>query len=423
MPPLRIAYILQYFPHLTETFIADEIRAIRGRGVEVRIVSLLPPRPGPVSPTSRQLLDCTWYAPGPFSLRLWLDQARFLRESPRLYWSLLSTFLRQPYAGNRPALLLLKRIAIFLKAVSTAAYLRAAPVDLVHAHFAWLPAAAAWISARLLRVPFTVTVHAFDLYSKKNELMPLIAREAAHLIAISEFNRAQLSDLRPNQAEDISVIHCGIDLRRSAASAGAAPHTVGERQLRILSVGSLVAKKGHTFLIAACRLLADQGMDFTCTIIGGGPDESALRRQIQDSQLAGRVILTGALPHDDILAAYRQYDLFVLACVVTHDGDRDGIPVVLMEAANAELAAISTYVSGIPELVLQEKTGLLVPPEDPTALADAIRRLASDPGKRRALGRNARRLMETQFDLQATSAQLEEVFRRTYREVAQESHA
>ena len=420
MGSLRVAYILQYFPRLTETFVADEIQAVCAQGVDVQIVSLLTPGEGLVSPASRELLSRTWYAPGPFSLGLWRDQIHFVRLQPKLYWRLLVTLLSQPYRGYGLTLFL-KRLVTFLKAVSAARYLTGQDIDLLHAHFAWLPAAAAWVSARLLGKPFTVTVHAYDLYSQKNDLTPLIAREAAHLVAISEFNRSHLATLAAEVAP-ITLIHCGVDLSGPATEPGDRSQVAGS-PLRILSVGSLVDKKGHRFLISACKILREQGVDFTCTIIGAGPQEEALRRQIDAAQLQQLVELLGARTHPEVLASYPDFDVFVLPSVITADGDRDGIPVVLIEAGSAGLPLVSSPISGIPEVVLHEQTGLLVPPGDPVSLAEAIRVLAQDPGLRARLGQNARERIRDRFDIQGTSAQLRAVFQSTVRNRAPQASA
>jgi len=400
---LSVAYILMHFPYLTETFIAEEIQALRAQGIDVHIISLLQPGPGPVQPLSRQLLPHTWYAPPPFSRALWRAQWRFFRRAPRQYLGLLIDLLRQPYP--RQALLLLgKRLVTFGKAVAVASYLLDSHAQVLHAHFAWLPGAAASIAASLLQRPFSVTVHAYDLYSWKNELLRLVSSQAAHVVAISDYNRQHVAALGTCAPEAISVVHCGVDLAQFQAPlrspvAAAAP-------LRILSVGSLVPKKGHIHLIAACHLLQQRGVDFNCTIIGGGPNQQALDQRIREYGLQERVRLLGALPLPNIVAAYAEHDLFVLASVHSADGDRDGIPVVLMEAGAMDLPLVSTQVSGIPELVRHGETGLLAPPGDPVALADAIAALAANPPLRTRLGQNARALVEAEFNVERNAAHL-----------------
>ena len=412
MQPLTVAYVLLYFPVLTETFIAEEIEAMRSRNIDVRIISLLSPGLGRVQPISQQLLQYTWNAPALLSWALLRAQVHYLLKSPQLYLSLMATLLCQPYPRQRLRLFL-KRLVVFLKAVSVAHYLRGSGVELLHAHFAWLPGAAAWICARLLRKPFTVTVHAYDLYSYKNDLLRLVTHEASHVIAVSEFNRSHVAALGTCHAEAISVIRCGVDLAKFE------PHPARQMErpvggkLKILSVGSLVPKKGHRYLIAACGLLNQKNLDFSCTIIGGGPDELALREQIRAYGLQRRVKLLGARTSPDIIEAYHRHDIFVLACVVTPDGDRDGVPVVLMEAGKVGLPLLSTPVSGIPELVCHGETGWLVPTGDAAALADAIVVLAADPGLRARLGKNARALVEAQFSIESNTLQLAALFQDT----------
>ena len=408
MQSLKVAYLLLYFPHLTETFIAEEIEAIRSRNINVRVISLLSPRLGPVQPLSQQLLQYTWYAPGVLSWALWRAQFYFMLRSFRLYLGLLAMLMYQPYPGEHLSSFL-KRLVIFLKAVSVAHYLRGSGVELLHGHFAWLPGAATWICARLLDKPFTVTVHAYDLYSK-NDLLPLVSHEASHVIAISEFNRSRVTALGTRPADAISVIHCGVDSGKFNAQPARQTEPPVCSTLKILSVGSLVAKKGHRHLIAACYLLNKKNLDFVCTLIGSGPDERALREQIRDYGLERQVKLVGARSTPEIIEACHQHDLFVLACTIAPGGDRDGIPVVLMEAGMAGLPLISTPVSGIPELVRHERTGWLVPTGDAAALADAIAVLAANPRLRIRLGQNARALVEAEFSIESSTLQLAALF-------------
>ena len=274
--------------------------------------------------------------------------------------------------------------------------------------------------ARLINKPFTVTVHAFDLYSAKNDLLRLVTREANHIIAISEYNRTKVAALETCSAESISVIHCGVDLvkfdkDKDFESSVADP-------IKILSVGSLTAKKGHKILVEACRLLKKKNVDFTCSIIGSGPDEVALSDQINAYDLQDCVRLLGGRPHPEIISAYYAHDIFVLACTISPDGDRDGIPVVLMEAGRAGLPLVSTSVSGIPELIYHMQTGWLVPPDDPVALADAICALAADSVLRARFGKNVQALVETEFRIENSVTQLSDLFHKIFLEWRYKPH-
>lgn len=405
----KVAYILLHFPYLTETFVAEEIQALQTSGVDVQIISLLDAGPGPVQSVSQRLLLHTWYAPGIDAFALWRAQFHYLRRSPGIYLSSLLKLLRQPYKA-RPPVSFLKRLMTFLKAVAVARHLEGSDLQVLHSHFAWLSGAATWICARLLDLPYTVTVHAFDIYSQKNDLLCLICEEASHVITISDYNRQQIRSLCGCQLNTISVIHCGVNLESFQEQSQTVAERANGSQLKILSVGSLVTKKGHRHLIAACHVLKVQGLDFDCSIIGGGPDEAALRQQIQANGLQEQVRLLGPLSHSDIMAAYQQHDLFVLASVVAPDGDRDGIPVVLMEAGALGKPLLSTQVSGIPELVIDGQTGMLVPPGDAIALAKAIMIMANDPTLQSTLGSNARELVQAKFNIEGCVQELSRIF-------------
>jgi colanic acid/amylovoran biosynthesis glycosyltransferase len=401
---LDAAYILLRFPHLTETFVADEISEMQQQGAQVRIVSLLAPADDPIHPASRNLARDAQYAPRATSWLFWWSQLYFFARSPSTYLGLLIQLIRQPYTRSF-WFLFSRRVLIFLKAISVAYVLRNTPVQIIHSHFAWLSGAAAMIVARLLEKPFTVTVHAYDLYAS-NDLVCLVARAAAHIVAISEYNKQMLLETCSGLKEDeISVVHCGIDLSRFT------PRRRPESQppISILSVGSLIEKKGHDHLIEACQQLDAQGIDIQCTIIGRGPNEADLKRLARARGIEDRVTFAGALQREDVLNAYRCTDLFALACVVAPSGDRDGIPVVLMEAMATQVPVISTHVSGIPELVRNEETGLVVPPQDATALARAVARLSVDKALQERLAQNGRSLVEEDFEIRGTTTRLRQV--------------
>lgn len=414
---LHVVYILLHFPYLTETFVAEEIRSLREQGVDVQIVSLLEAGNGPVQHVSQNLLPHCWYAPGLASFALWQSQIYYLITRGKKYLSLLFTLLRVA-APEDSFLLRIKRLAIFLKAVAVAYHLRHEQIDLLHAHFAWLPGAGAWICAQLLDRPFTVTAHAYDIYASA-DLLPLLAAEADHLVTISEYNRQHIITTCDCPSAQISVVHCGVNLAqmpavKHPADAHAATDVTAagpaHRPLRILSVGSLNQKKGHRYLIEACQRLKAQGVVFTCSIVGRGAEESNLRALIEKLQLQTEVELVGALTNYEIIERYQQYDLFVLASVVAPNGDRDGIPVVMLEAGAQGLPLVSTNISGIPEVVRPHQTGLLVPPADADALAEAILQLAHSPSLRQLLGKNAQSLVQTEFDIDGCTRRLVEIF-------------
>ncbi|MBN1874073.1 MAG: glycosyltransferase [Anaerolineae bacterium] len=406
MDTLETVYILLRFPVLTETFITNEIQELQQRGVHVRICSLLPPKDEPVQHVSEQLSKDAQYAPALWSWQLWWAQLYFFLRSPIVYFALFFDLLRQPYPKNF-WYLFSRRMIIFLKAVALAYMLKATPVQLLHTHFAWLSGAAAKVISKLLNIPFTVTVHAYDIYVL-DDLLCLTVRSASRIIAISEYNKQTLLERYPDlRADLISVIHCGIDVDLFAPS----DRGSSETSLAILSIGGLVEKKGHAYLIKACQQLKVQGMDFQCTIIGGGPNEAKLKQLVSDYDLEDRVTIAGPRRREEVLDAYRHTDLFVLASVVAQSGDQDGIPVVLMEAMAMQIPVISTLVSGIPELVHHGETGWLVPERDVASLVKAILHLAVDKSLRERLGCEGRNLVISEFSIPQSVNQLLEVFR------------
>lgn len=405
----KVAYILLHFPYLTETFVAEEIRILRSMDIDVRIVSLLNPGPGPMQPVSTQLLPYTWYAPGILAPSLWRAQIYFLRQLPHIYFRSLGNLLCQPYT-KKAIPTFFKRLLVFLKAVSVAYYLDESDIQLLHSHFAWLSGAAANVVSRLLNKPFTVTVHAFDIFSYKNDLLGSVCKDASHVIAISEKNQRHIEALKVCSPKSISVIHCGVNLAEIDKSTQGRHERKEDNLLRILSVGSLVNKKGHTYLIDACNILKLRGQNYQCSIIGDGPEKATLLRKIEAYGLQNHVNLLGALSHPEIMSIYRQYDVFVLASVVSPSGDQDGIPVVLMEAGACGLPLISTNVSGIPELVRQGETGLIVPPKKPDVLADTLNSLAIDKKLRNRLGQNAKALVDAEFNSEINAFRVKTLF-------------
>jgi glycosyltransferase involved in cell wall biosynthesis len=175
-------------------------------------------------------------------------------------------------------------------------------------------------------------------------------------------------------------------------------------------VGNYIEKKGHKYLIEACNILAQRGIDFSCSIVGDGSDRPALEALISRYGLNDRVKLTGALEQRSVRRLYRDSDIFALACVIARNGDRDGMPTVLIEAMACGIPVITTPVTGIPELVIDGETGFLVPQRDATALADTLQRLMSNAELRACVGQNARQRAVEDFDVQRNAAILVGLF-------------
>jgi colanic acid/amylovoran biosynthesis glycosyltransferase len=220
-------------------------------------------------------------------------------------------------------------------------------------------------------------------------------------VTVSDFNRDYLRDLLGDVPGEVRRLYNGIDLSLFRAAA-AAPRDVR----RIVAVGRLVEKKGFADLIAACGLLRDSGVEFRCEIIGQGPLESTLRSQIASLGVEEYVTLIGPRPQDEVLQAYQGAAIFALPCIVGADGNRDGLPTVLLEALATGAACVSTDVTGVPEILTHERDGLIVPQNDPAALAAALTRLLNDAELRARFARAGRARVERDFDVRQNVATL-----------------
>ncbi len=277
-------------------------------------------------------------------------------------------------------------------------------IDHVHVHFASTAASVAYYLHRLGGPTYSITAHAKDIYHQSVSPVALRRklRAAAFTVTVSDFNLRHLEGLLAADGgapARLVRLYNGLDLERFRLRPVAPPTRLADAPPLILGVGRLVEKKGFDDLIRACALLRDQGRAFRCAIVGKGENLGALRGLIAQLGLEDSVQLPGPLPRESLLELYPQAALLAAPCVIGDDGNRDGLPTVLLEAAALGVPLVSTPVTGIPELVRDGETGWLVPPRDPAALAQAMARVLSSPeeGGRRAL--LARRHMETGFDL------------------------
>ena len=401
---LKVAYVMSRFPRLSETFVLYEILAVEKQGVDVHLYPLIRERAEVIHPEAVEL--CTRARFQPFvSVPVLRSQLHFLRHSPRRY---LTTF-RDLLAGTWGSLnFFVGALGIFPKVAHAARLMQADGVDHVHCHFANHPAAAGFVIRRLTGIPYSFTAHGSDLHVDRQMLCEKI-KEAAFAVAISRYNRdLMIDECGEGTADKLVVIHCGVDtdVFRPVES------RPQEHEYTIVSVGTLHEVKGQRHLVEACRLLRDSGMDVTCKLVGDGPDRSALTRQISAAGLEDRVTLLGSLDREAVSRLLRSAHVLAAPSVPTKRGKREGIPIVLMEAMASGLPVVASRISGIPELVEDGVSGLLVPPGDVDALTDALARLQSDNSLRESLARAGRAKVEAEFDLRRNSAELVRRFAR-----------
>jgi colanic acid/amylovoran biosynthesis glycosyltransferase len=412
--PLRLAYLMSRFPKATETFILYEILELERLGHRVEIFPLVLHREATVQPGAAELVERA-HDIRPLSPEVLRAQVHWLRRRPRRYLGAWAAAIR----GNvrSPRFLLRALVAVPLGA-TFARRMEALRIDHIHAHWATHPALAAYVAAKLTGLPYSFTAHAHDIYVDRAMLDEKI-RAARFVVTISEQNRRLFEGWYGRSATaKVAVIHCGADpavFAPRAAEPGPARSVGGSAAtpLRILSIASLQPQKGQRFLIEACRLLADRGLAVQCQLVGEGEERSALADRIRELGLQDVVELLGSQPRDRVAELLGQADVVVQPSVVLRSGKTEGIPVALMEALAAERAVVASRLSGIPELVVDGETGLLVEPGNPIALAGAIERLAGDPRLRSRLGRAGRELVLAEFDLRLNTTTLADRFRES----------
>lgn len=397
---LKVAYFLGRFPYLTETFILREIILLRRLGLEVHIFSMFPPLPTPVHGQVAEVMPYVHYSPYILSGRLILAQLHFLLHSPYRYFHALFRAIWQTY---QEPLVLLRVLMIFPKAVFFSKQTQELGIEHIHAHFVWVNGIGAGIAHDLTDITYSLHSHAFDLFTRDQECLRRQLEIAGAIVTISEFHRQYIVSLCPHLLpENVKVVHLGLDPEEFTP----APIPAQNGTVRIISVGSLIEKKGHEYLIEACAKLAQKGYSFQCFIVGMGPRQDALQVHIDEYGLHDCVFLLGGKTQEEIRELYRSSDLFVLACVISRTGDRDGMPYVLLEAMSMQIPVITTAVTGIPELVRDGENGLLVPQRDAPALEGAMERLIKDKTLCHRLGKQGRQTILADFDIRKTADQL-----------------
>ena len=400
----NIAYIVKAWPRLSETFVLNEIVSLEQRGVRIRIFSVREPDPGPShSKVSQVRAKVTylafrthWKKVVPANLRL------FCRRPGRYLQVLFRVFARMVMRHR------LLPPWHFFEAAYLVDMLARNPVDHLHAHFASTPTLVALYAHRLSGIPYTFTAHAKDIYVSDPDIFRIKLQEARAVITCTKYNREFLSKQFGALCErKVRTIYHGLDLSQFSFRL---PTKADCHEPIILSVARLIEKKGLCDLIAAADILRRRGRAFHVEIIGSGPQRETLKAQAKRLGLAERVRLAGGQAHDAVCLAYQRASVFVLPCVVASNGDRDGIPNVLLEAMASGVPVVSTPISGIPELIEPGLDGLLVPPNNPAALAEAMDKLLGSQELRESLARAARAKIESSFSLDASAERLLDLF-------------
>lgn len=380
-----------------DAWVANELRVVSKNGIPYRLHALTRPEATYFSSPDVAAMNAAANVLYPMTKRQAL--MAFLAAPGRfggVFWSALWNALTGPRESLRIRAVGLWHLAV---ACHWAAGLRGEKVSLIHSQWIHSAGTVAMYGAWLLNVPFSFTGHAADLFRNRQALTDKI-RRAAFIGCISEFHRDFFLK-EGARAEQLRIVYCGLDLSHFSAKPPR-ERTEGEAY-HILSAGRLVEKKGFDVFIRAIGILRDRGVNARATIAGSGPLEARLRARIAQMGLDDIITLTGtAIKQEDIPAFMEGGDVYALHCVWASDNDVDGLPLMLMEAMACGRPSVSTRIVGIPDLVIHEKTGLLVEPDDNAeALADALQRVLENPELAAELVGNANKHLKETFDLKS----------------------
>jgi len=382
----RLIFILKGYPRLSETFIAQEIRALEQRGLAIDIVSLRFPTDKHVHPVHREIKAKVGYLPE----YLYQEPVRVLRSWIKAhfqpgYWRAFGQWIRDLLRDPTP-----NRARRFGQACVMVAELPRDSTRL-HAHFLHTPASATYYAHLITGMRWSCSAHAKDIWTspdwdKREKLATLDWLVTCTRDGYDHLREIAAANGNPGDKDKIHLVYHGLDFARFPEPPPSDPGRVRDPKapLRILSVGRAVPKKGYADLLQALALLP-KAAEWRFHHIGGGPLLDDLKSLAETLQISRYITWQGSAPQEQVLEAYRAADIFVLASCVAGDGDRDGLPNVLMEAQSQRLAVVATNLPGIAELVVPGETGLLVPPSAPENLSGALLRLMRDADLRTRL--------------------------------------
>ena len=388
-PTPKVAYVVLWLPEPSQTFVLDEVNTLFRLGLDVEVFTLYGPRrqqrvagmPKVLPPVTRfgirslpRLLKNLTQVNSQFGP----GAGKFLSKAIVRRWRSLETAGEAMWAA--------------MAGVTLAKILPGRGFQHIHASWANGPATAAWVASGLSGIPFSFCARAHDIYPPDGALIEKLAA-AAFVRTENDANRHYLAGLLPAAAPKLHTVYNGVPLKANKTE-----RPVVSPPFQILALGRFVIKKGFAFLLEACHLLAQAGLNFQLTLAGDGPEKPHLQELVGKYHLNSHVHMPGFVDRRQVSRLLAETHLFVMPSIVAPSGDRDGTPTVIAEALLHEVPVVATRVCGIPEMVRPGETGWLVPPEDPPALARAISQALADPAEAHHRAANGGRLMRQEFD-------------------------
>jgi glycosyltransferase involved in cell wall biosynthesis len=402
----RTAIVLKGYPRLSETFIAQEILGLERAGLDLVLVALRHPTDTKRHPVHDEIKAPVLYLPEYLHKEPLRVLKAVLKCLPRSgFWKAIAAVARD-FSHDRTR----NRIRRFGQAAVLAAELPER-VGWLHAHFIHTPASATAYASLITGIPWTCSAHAKDIWTSPDWELSGKLNSNRWTVTCTRTGYEHLRDLGGANA-NVHLSYHGLDLARFGHFEGEHAQRNGsdpDDPVRIVSVGRAVPKKGYDILLKALARLPKE-LHWRFEHIGDGEVIKALKVQAGELGIADRLAWRGAMDQKDVLATYRASDIFALACRITPDGDRDGLPNVIVEACSQGLVCVSTTISGVPELLTDGVNGRLVPPEDPEALAAVLEELIRNPGQRHVLGAAAETRVRSDFDFHTSIDQLVSLF-------------
>lgn len=416
--PQHVLYVTSRFPATTMTFVTNEMTAVEAAGTRVSIATIWKPL------DNQQVHEADKALMGrvvPSKKRSYLKHiVAGLRRQP----SILSTIASLVPGHLASPWLLAKLLLAIPRGLYFGEWAARNDVDWIHAHFLTSPTTVAMLASKVSGIPYSATAHAFDITSTnpriQNGSVPEKIDAATAIITISKYNVRDILERWPEvDAGKIWVVYNGIDTAMFHADDDFTPlQDVESRPIRIISVAQLTGKKGFPYLMRAVDEVASRGHDVELAIYGDGPERTALEELQATLSHGDRITLHGSASHTTIATECSRSDIFGLACVPMPSGDADGLPTVLIESLATSIPSISTQLTGIPEIILDQHTGLCVPHSNHQAFADAIEWMIDNPNESQRMAKAGRELVESTFDRNRSAEKLLEIWGGRRRQLA-----